>query len=1116
MRNLLMCVFIFPLSLLGQSLLAQHKTIHGIVTSADDGAPLLGATVSIKGTSKGTQTDFDGNYTLDVKVGDVLIFSYVGFSTQEKTVDEKSLIINASLIYETSELEEVVVMGYGSTREKAKLTNSIATVKVGNLEKGSFSNPAQALSGMVAGLRISQDSGNPKALPTIVLRGGTSLNLNENNSPLIIVDGQLRDDMSDLNLNDIESIEVLKDAGATAIYGARANNGVILISSKRGYVGTSSIRLQFKHGYSFLNQKLDFLNAQDYLTWQRRALYESSNVYQTSNGAWRGWARTTLLTQPGPYGTGNRHFNNDGTLINPNYGNNTAVAGWSPMLLSNPTLTPERIALLKSQGWQTMTDPITGEDMIFYEFDRSKSAFRSFALTRDYNLSMAGGNERGKYYVGLGFYEQEGLPLQNFYKRLNFTFNGEYKIKDWLKSSSNIAASYGTWKDNINGINDATYFTTGFASAPTQKEYVGDILVMTRSVGAANPRLYEGVFVRKNETEKLNLGQSFKFDLLKGLSLTLNANIMYDEALYESFNKDHLIAPNTVSRIRQASVSYEKTLRQTYNSLLNYDVKIGEHNIQALLGYEFFERYFKNFYAEGQGANTDDFMNLQYTSREANMREMNSIHSKSRIKSYFSRVNYDYQGKYLASLTFRRDGYSSLISNRWGNFPGISVGWVFTKENFAQGIDNVLSFGKIRSSYGINGNASKIDDYLLQGRYNSVIYEGQVGYLLGYIPNINLLWERSVTFEVGADLMFLKNRISTGITYYNRLTKDKHSPILLPYSSGSSFFTNNNGSLRNTGVEIETNFNILNSPNWKWNLALNASYGITKIVSLPDNGLERNRQSAIQVYEPNTGELIWVSGLQEGQVPHDIYAFEALGIYKDEAHVRALAGNLIDESSGGSNRKLYGPNLWENLTDAEKANALPIRPGDVIWRDVNGDGKIDDFDRVRMGNVVPKWTGGLSTSLSYKNITLSSRMDFALGFKQVVQGTGSIAWYLGNIDGSFNTTEEVKDTWTPENPNAKYPRFVWRDQNGARNYSRRSSMFVYDGSYLAFRELTLSYKIEKDICKTFGATDLELSLTGQNLGYLTASKAFSPEMLNIAASGYALPKTVILGINLTF
>lgn len=1104
------------LGALGQNLSAQQKAVYGTVTAADDQSPLLGATVMVKGTTKGTQTDFDGNYSIEVSVGDVLVFSHMGFVTQEQVVKDNSVIINTSLSVQTSQLDEVVVMGYGSTREKAKLTNSITAVKVGTIEKGSFANPAQALSGAVAGLRVSQDSGNPRSLPTIVLRGGTSLNLTENNNPLVIVDGQLRDDMSDLNLNDVESIEVLKDAGATAIYGARANNGVILISTKKGNVGSSTIGFQMKHGYSFLNQQLDFLNAKDYLTWQRRAAYESANVYQNSAGQWRGWANGILLTQPGPYGIGNSHFNADGTLINPNYGNNTAVAGWSPMLVSNPTLTPERIALLKSQGWQTMTDPITGEEMIFYEFDRDKSAFRSFALTRDYNLSITGGNQKGKYYVGLGFYDQEGLPLQNFYKRLNFTFNGEYKITDWLKSSTNVAASYGTWNANINGANDATYFTTGFATPPTQKEYVGDVLVMTRSVGAANPRLYEGVFIRKNETEKLTLGQSFKIDLLKNLYLTLNAHIMYDEALYESFNKDHLTAPNSVNRTREASVSYEKTLRQTYNSLLNYNVQIGKHNLHALLGYEFFERYFKNFYAGGQGANTDDFINLQYTSRDANMRTMNSVHSKSRIKSYFSRLNYDYDGKYLASLTFRRDGYSSLINNRWGNFPGISAGWVFTKENFAEKITDFLNFGKIRASYGINGNASKIDDYLLQGRYNSVVYEGQVGYLLGYIPNVNLLWERSFTFEVGTDLRFWDNRIALGVTYYNRLTKDKHSPILLPYSSGSSFFTNNNGSLRNTGVEIETSFNIVDTPNWKWNASLNTAYGITKIVTLPDNGLERNRQSATQVYDPATGELIWVGGLQEGQVPHDIYAFEALGIYRDEAHVRQLAANLIDESSGGNNRKLYGPEAWNNLTDAQKANATPIRPGDVIWRDVNNDGKIDDFDRVRMGNVVPKWTGGFQTAVSYKNITLSSRMDFALGFKQVAQGTGSMAWYLGNIDGTFNVTEEVKDTWRPDNTNAKYPRYVWRDQNGARNYSRRSSMFIYDGSYLAFRELTLSYKVDKDICKKIGATGFDLSLTGQNLGYLTASKAFSPEMLNVAASGYALPRTIILGINATF
>ncbi len=1091
---------------------AQEIMVKGTVSS--DEMPLPGAAVVVKGTTHGTQTDFEGNYTLTAKEGDILVFSFVGYTTQERRVTG-SRPINVSLKEEANVLEEVVLTAYGGTQKKAKVTSSIASVKTEVLSTGSFSNPAQALSGAVAGLRVAQTSGSPGAAPTLVLRGGT--NLDGSGSPLVIIDGQIRGGLNDINPDDIESMDILKDAGATAIYGARASNGVVLVTTKRGRAGVSSLNVKLKHGFAYMNNQVEFLNARDYLYWQRTAVRNSARVWQNASGDWKGFTNEASLSGAQPYGTGNKHFKSmtDDTVLNPN---ESANSYWSTMF--SESLSPSQKQKLLSEGWQTMTDPITGKELIFYDFDFKKAAFRPFALTRDYSLSMTGGNDKGKYYAGLGYYNQEGLPIKSWYKRLTGTLNAEYKLKPWLTSTSNFSIAYATWYKNVNTSADDAYFGRMLSAPPTQKEKVNGQIVMGRGGGDGNPRFYENIFLRDNNTNKINFGQSLRADLYKGLSLTVSGQVMFDEEYYESFNKDHQTSPgkaaNNWSRTRSTSASFGRTIRQTYNSILNYKFDIKSHHFDAMAGYEYYDSYTRGLSASGSEAPTDEFQDLGLTSNKEGKRGIDSYHYGNRIKSYFGRLNYDYADKYLFSFTIRRDGYSRLINNRWGNFPAASLGWIITREEFIpDNIKRVLSFAKLRTSFGLNGNVPDkfIGDYTLQGSYGTNKYNGAVGYAIGTFPNKGLRWEKTRTFEVGLDLGFIQNRINANFTLYDRLTSDKIQSMTLPHSSGASAINTNNGSFRNRGVEIETNFRIIDKNDLHWSLAINAAYNKNTVVKLPHNGYPNNRQDAIEVYNPTTGEKEWVGGYQEGQEPGDMYAHEALGIYQNEEQVRRLADNLVDETGS---KKLYGPAAWARLSDAEKEKGLPIQPGDVIWRDVNGDGKIDNYDLVKAGNIYPKWTGGINTTLSYKNIRLSARMDYALNFKQRISIGNSLPWYLGNMQGTFNTVKQVNDTWTPDNPTAKYPKYYWADQLGKRNYYRSSTMFIYEGSYLAFREIALSYNFQKDIVSKMGLDNLELSLIGQNLGYLTKAETYSPEALGQSNSGYPLPRTIILGLNLTF
>mgnify|MGYP000913485109 FL=1 len=1091
---------------------AQEIIVKGTVSS--DEMPLPGAAVVVKGTTHGTQTDFEGNYTLTAKEGDILVFSFVGYTTQEKRVTG-SRPINVSLKEEANVLEEVVLTAYGGTQKKAKVTSSIASVKTEVLSTGSFSNPAQALSGAVAGLRVAQTSGSPGAAPTLVLRGGT--NLDGSGSPLVIIDGQIRGGLNDINPDDIESMDILKDAGATAIYGARASNGVVLVTTKKGRLGVSSLNVKLKHGFAYMNNQVEFLNARDYLYWQRTAVRNSARVWQNASGDWKGFTNEASLSGAQPYGTGNIHFKSmtDDTVLNPN---ESANSYWSTMF--SESLSPSQKQKLLSEGWQTMTDPITGKELIFYDFDFKKAAFRPFALTRDYSLSMTGGNDKGKYYAGLGYYNQEGLPIKSWYKRLTGTLNAEYKLKPWLTSTSNFSIAYATWYKNVNTSADDAYFGRMLSAPPTQKEKVNGQIVMGRGGADGNPRFYENIFLRDNNTNKINFGQSLRADLYKGLSLTVSGQVMFDEEYYESFNKDHQTSPgkaaNNWSRTRSTSASFGRTIRQTYNSILNYKFDIKSHHFDAMAGYEYYDSYTRGLSASGSEAPTDEFEDLGLTSNKEGKRGIDSYHYGNRIKSYFGRLNYDYADKYLFSFTIRRDGYSRLINNRWGNFPAASLGWIITREEFIpDNIKRVLSFAKLRTSFGLNGNVPDkfIGDYTLQGSYGTNKYNGAVGYVIGTFPNKGLRWEKTRTFEVGLDLGFIQNRINANFTLYDRLTSDKIQSMTLPHSSGASAINTNNGSFRNRGVEIETNFRIIDKNDLHWSLAINAAYNKNTVVKLPHNGYPNNRQDAIEVYNPTTGEKEWVGGYQEGQEPGDMYAHEALGIYQNEEQVKRLADNLVDETGS---KKLYGPAAWARLSDAEKEKGLPIQPGDVIWRDVNGDGKIDNYDLVKAGNIYPKWTGGINTTLSYKNIRLSARMDYALNFKQRISIGNSLPWYLGNMQGTFNTVKQVNDTWTPDNPTAKYPKYYWADQLGKRNYYRSSTMFIYEGSYLAFREIALSYNFQKDIVSKMGLDNLELSLIGQNLGYLTKAETYSPEALGQSNSGYPLPRTIILGLNLTF
>ncbi|HEY1113896.1 MAG TPA: TonB-dependent receptor [Chitinophagaceae bacterium] len=1072
---------------------SQGKRISGKVLSADDNQPLPGVSVVVKGKTSGTQTNATGDYALEASEGDVLVFSFTGYQATEVPIGTGNTV-NLTLKVEDQSMDEVVVVGYG-TQKRSKITGSVSKLDNKVLEAGVRSNPASALAGTIPGLRVQQTSGRPGAMPSIILRGGT--NYNGSGSPLVVVDGLVRDGLHDINSEDIESIEVLKDASATAIYGARANNGVILVTTKKGKRGVSHISVKAKTGINTLNIPYDFLNARDYIYWSRTAI-KTSGQYEPS--------RLSQLTATGPFGTGNRFRDANGNILDGNVNSN---AVWSTMILGNENR--HKLA----EGWQTMIDPVNGDTLIFKDFQYRDYALRDNSLTQDYNVSMTGGNDNGSYYAGIGLYDEKGMPINTFYKRLTFILNGEYKIRPWLTSTSSFNFADARWRDPVTNT-EGRYLARSLGAPPTMRGFneKGEMLV-GRDWQDGNPAVNDHKFIRKNRSDKFTLSQAFQVNFLRNLWLRTSGNWYYDEGHNESFDRDFLQSPGSINTTRSTSANFDRILRQTYNAVLNYNAKLFRKSTLDLMGgSEFYDVYSQGLSASGNGAPTDDFMDLGLTNSDKDRRGVNSYHERQRILSFFSRATYDYDGKYLLTATFRRDGYSRLLNNRWGNFPGISVGWNVHREDFFEPLSGIFNAMKLRASYGQNGNVSGIGAYSLQGSYGSSRYNGSTGFRLGGLPFPDLLWERSSTYEVGLETRLL-NRIDFNIAYYNRKTSDKISSFNLPATAGITSLTTNNGSMQNQGVEMDANYRILRGKDLQVDFSANAAYNVNKILKLPANGLPNNRQGGLQIYDSKSGQVIWVGGFQEGQDPNVAYAYVADGLYRTADELNKLSGVYKDLNGA---RILVSPAAYATMTAAEKGKVFPIALGDVRWKDVDNNDTIDFRDRQYMGRTVPRWTGGFSPVVRWKGFTLSSRFDFALGF---VQYDGPRAWFLSNAQGTFNTTTEVFDTWTPENTNAKYPTYYWADQLYKNNTFRESSMFYKKGDYLAFREVHLAYSLPKHLASKIGSQGVNVSVTGQNLTYFSQSTLHSPESGSIAIggageAGYPLPRTVIFGLQFLF
>ncbi len=1076
---------------------SQAKKISGTISSEEDGKPLPGVSVTIKGKTSGTQTSSTGEYSIDAAEGDVLVFTYTGFATQEAKVGSFSTV-DLTLKTSVAKLDEVVVVGYG-TQSRRNLTSSISKLDKDVLANAPRSNVGSALQGSISGIRVINNSGQPGAAPSILLRGGASIN--SPGSPLVVVDGIIRS-FNDIPAQDIESIELLKDAASTAIYGARANNGVILITTRQGKAGKAEIGYRFTAGYNRRRDGYDYFGAKDYIYYNRLGNLNSGRTLAQVNSS-RG------------------------------YGLLPDSANRSSFDIRSYDATTSH---LLSQGWDTVGDPYGGT-IIFkdHKGEIEDLVFRN-THTQDHYVNVTGGNDKGKYFASFDFYKEDGIIVGSDYKRFSANLNGSYKVRDNVEVSTGATFSTSSQIGSIAG--DVNTLYRSMAIWPNFNPWIDAAKTLPNpGNGAAdgNPLYWLQKLDRTNEVNRITANASVKWDIIPGLYVKASGNAYLIESVNQSFQKAtqsyaniFVPVPTYNNTNRTSYAFFGRDFQQQYNAIINYTKTLADkHHINAMLGSEFFGTKDFNMQVQGSKAPTDDIPTAN-ASTVFNAGDNYTNKSEYRIISGFGRLSYDFDNRYLLTAVFRQDGVSALAEkNRSGFFPGMSAGWNVHNEDFFKsgGFSKIISTLKPRFSYGENGNVAGLGRYEVQGGYSGQgLYNGGATFLNTAMINGDLRWEKSRTTDFGLDLGFLNNRVTLIYDYYNRKTSDLLTNLPLPDYTGFNSFRTNLGTYQNTGHEFTLNTNILNrSGGLKLDISANASFVKNKILKLPFNGQTNNRQGGMQVYDPNTGSLVWVLGLQEGQTLGEIYAYKQVSIFKDDAEVAKIAGNRIDRIA-----LISGPNVT--------FGSGKITPGDVNWLDVDKNDTIDSRDQVRMGNITPDWTGGFSTNLAYKGFGLYTRWDFAFGhtiYNDLVART------LGNYQGTFNYFDLQKKAWSPTNTNTDIPKVYYADQVsaplGKKNYTRgnnaasvlnsNNSRFYEKGNYTALREITLSYDFSKSLlAKTRVLKQTRIYVSANNLFYITKFSGPTPEppvvpgtssITGVYNGTYPTPRTFVLGVQVT-
>jgi len=975
---------------------AQNSAVTGVVMDGDTDTPLPGATVLEKGTSNGTITDLDGKYTLNVAEDATLVFTFIGFKTQEVTVGGKSSI-DVTLNLDVSELNEVVVIGYG-TQQKKVATGSISKVSPKNLDGYKVPDVTSALSGQISGVVINQSSGQPGSNPNIFIRG---VGTNGDNSPLYIVDGLQVQTIKNINPSDIESLEVLKDAASSAIYGTRAANGVIIITTKKGAEGKGTVTYEGFVSESKPWRVPSMLNAQQYVQLTREKF---ANAGQSS-----------FLDQ--------RNFPKVGDALPTN-------TNWMDQIFNTAHQINHRVTAQMNNTYMSLEywdqNGVVGG---------SKSDYKRYAFrinsTKDIND-----------YVTMG---------ENLY--INRTQNQSIATNNAFGTVIADAFSY----DPITPVYDskAQY---GFAQSPwVQKEYINPL-----------SRLYTQNNHGHTDEIQGNINMSIK--PIEGLTLKSDLGINYNWNSSRTFTPDYQYTPAFYNYNNNVSQGYYYYQSLQWENYANYKKQFGSHSLDIVIGNTQIMR--SSEWGGGSTMNIPEAVmfnpNFQYLDAGQDTSDLSygSASVKYKLASYYGRIMYDYKDKYLFTATLRRDGSSRFgANNRYGYFPSFSAGWVLSDESFFPK-NSTISFMKLRSSWGMNGS-DRIGDLgyttILKSvwRYplgmNTALNRGTAP---PTVANPNLKWEQSVQFDVGLEANLFKDKISTEFDYYIKTTKNLLGQKQVPgYFGVVDFPTSNLGEFQNKGFEAAITYR---DRVGEFNFHANLNYTTFKntVISVPGSSQYIPGWTWPVRNQP-------ITRMTEGLPVGSFFGYKTQGIFQSQAEV------------------------YSHVSSTGDVLQPKAKPGDLIFADVNGDGKIDSKDITNLGSPWPKHIFGLSFGGDWKGFDFNMLFSAQLGQK--------VFRAYERSDVSYTNYQTIwLDRWTESNPSNKYPRLVINDPNGNQ---RPSDFYVENASYLRLKNIQVGYNLPQKWAEKIKMSGIRIYLSGNNVLTLTKYNGFDP---SIGTNGWVL------------
>ncbi|SOD20051.1 SusC/RagA family TonB-linked outer membrane protein [Pedobacter xixiisoli] len=1040
--------FFFIILFVAANAIAQEKVITGKVTGTD-GLPIPGVSVKVKGTTVGVATTPNGSFSIKVPSNAGLLeISSIGFKTKEVGIGSAN---NLSIVMEmeTNVLNDVVVMAYG-TQKKESITGSVAKIGAEQLESRVISNVTQALAGAAPGISASSGNGQPGADAGIRIRGFGSVNAS--NSPLYVVDGfPYEGNISDINANDIESISILKDASSTALYGARAANGVIIISTKKGATADPKLNVNYTTGISSRAiQEYDRVDAYDYypLFWQA---LKNNRMY--SNGDTEAAAIT--------------------------YANNNV----GTQLVYNPFNVPAN-QLVTNDGKLNANASLLYNDFDWFGEMQNNGARNEASL--DYSAKQA----KSDYYVSLGYTKDNGFIIGSDFERINGRISVNSTPKSWLKLGVNLAGSLSdsnlanATSDNTGSNVNPFVFARGIGPIYPVRAYTatGEPVLDSKGVhmydygmhpgavgrpsGAYPGRnvVYETLLNTNRSGRNSITGRTFaEISFLKHFKFTTNLAI--DLANTRGTSAQSRVVGDGVTNAGTSTRSSNEYRNVSFNQLLKYERQFGVHSVKALAGHEI--QKVDNTFLSGNRR----LMNLDGNIELVNYVTLNGLSGSMtnlRRDAYLSKVEYGFNNKIFADVSYRRDASSRFSpKSRWGDFYSVGAAWNLTSESFLKDL-SWLSNLKLRAAYGTVGNDALDTYYEYQALY-SITYNNatEPGALNTKLANEDLTWEVNKTFTAGLDFALFNNRIDGSIDWFKRGSSQLLFDVPFGLSSVVTTRTENIGAMSNRGFEILLNAKVIRGKDFKWDVQLNNTFVKNKITSLPGGN-------------PIT------SGTKRLEEGNDIYAFYLRQWYgADPANGQALW--------------LRDPSVSATATGSQTINNVNVtsNPNNALW----------DYS----GSAIPDYFGSLNNTFTYKGISLSFLLNYQLG------GKFYDSIYAGLFGLSYGTSvhKDALNSWSAPGENNNTPRL---DIANYGTYNTQSSRFLIDASYLSIRNVTLGYNIPKSLVSKTGLQRIRVFASGENIYMFSKRKGLNPmESFNGTNSNIYVPnRYVSAGLNVTF